>query len=80
MAHADIVTLDLNFQNSPNAIACYLIRHSTGAILVECGPGSTVDELKAGLKRLGFAPTDVRKETTRYADAIIGALREQGLI
>jgi len=27
-----------------------------------------------------FAPTDVRKETARYADAIIGALRKQGVI
>jgi glyoxylase-like metal-dependent hydrolase (beta-lactamase superfamily II) len=59
MADTDIVTLDLNFQNSPHAIACYLIKHSTGAILVECGPGSTLEELQAGLKRLGFEPSDV---------------------
>jgi glyoxylase-like metal-dependent hydrolase (beta-lactamase superfamily II) len=59
MAHTDIVTLDLNFQNSPHAIACYLIRHSTGAILVESGPGSTLEALKSGLRQLGLAPTDV---------------------
>ena len=27
-----------------------------------------------------FAPTDVKKETARYADTIIGALRKQGVI
>jgi glyoxylase-like metal-dependent hydrolase (beta-lactamase superfamily II) len=59
MANTDIVTLDLNFQNSPHAIACYLVKHSTGAILVECGPGSTREELKAGLARLGLSPSHV---------------------
>ncbi|MFN2121637.1 MAG: MBL fold metallo-hydrolase [Anaerolineales bacterium] len=59
MADTDIVTLDLNFQKSPHAIACYLIKHSTGAVLVECGPGSTLEELKTGLGRLGLAPSDV---------------------
>jgi glyoxylase-like metal-dependent hydrolase (beta-lactamase superfamily II) len=59
MAKTDIITLDLNFQNSPNAIACYLIRHSTGGVLVECGPGSTREELKAGLARNGLGVSDV---------------------
>ena len=54
MAKTDIVTLDLNFQNSAKAIACYLIKHSTGAVLIECGPGSTREELKAGLARNGL--------------------------
>ena len=59
MAKTDIVTLDLNFQHSSNAIACYLIRHSTGGVLVECGPGSTREELKAGLSQNGLGLSDV---------------------
>jgi glyoxylase-like metal-dependent hydrolase (beta-lactamase superfamily II) len=59
MAKTDIVTLDLNFQNSAKAIACYLIRHSTGAVLIECGPGSTREGLTAGLARHGLETRDV---------------------
>jgi len=59
MAKTDIITLDLNFQQSPNAIACYLIKHSSGAVLVECGPGSTQEALTAGLARNGLGLSDV---------------------
>jgi glyoxylase-like metal-dependent hydrolase (beta-lactamase superfamily II) len=59
MATTDIVTLDLNFQGMTNAIAAYLIRHSQGAVLIESGPGSTKEALKAGLAQLGLSPRDV---------------------
>jgi glyoxylase-like metal-dependent hydrolase (beta-lactamase superfamily II) len=59
MAKTDVVTLDLNFQGMPQAIAAYLVRHSAGAVLVESGPGSTVDALVEGLKANGFAPEDI---------------------
>lgn len=52
-------TLDLNFQGRANAIAAYLIPHSEGAVLVESGPGSTVDELQAGLEAHGLTVNDV---------------------
>ncbi len=54
-----IQTLDLNFQGKPLAVACYLLPHSGGAALVECGPGSTREPLVAALARFGYSPGDV---------------------
>jgi glyoxylase-like metal-dependent hydrolase (beta-lactamase superfamily II) len=54
-----VETLDLNFQNIPGTIAAYMIRHSHGAILVECGPGSTIEELVARLRTYGLKPADI---------------------
>jgi glyoxylase-like metal-dependent hydrolase (beta-lactamase superfamily II) len=59
MAKTSVVTLDLNFQNKTQAIASYLIRHSTGAVLVECGPGSSLANLQAGLVQEGLSPQDI---------------------
>jgi glyoxylase-like metal-dependent hydrolase (beta-lactamase superfamily II) len=59
MASARVVTLDLNFQGRPHAIAAYLIRHVDGAVLVESGPGSTLSALQAGLAKEGLSPRDV---------------------
>ncbi len=59
MAKTPVTTLDLNFQGKPKAIASYLIRHSTGAVLIECGPGSTRAALEAGLAKEGFSLRDV---------------------
>lgn len=59
MAKTRIVTLDLNFQGSPHAIATYLIKHSQGAILIDCGPSTTTPDLLAGLKANGLSATDV---------------------
>ena len=52
-------TLDLNFLNRKNAIAAYLIPHSEGAVLVESGPGSTIDALKAGLEKHSLSVNDI---------------------
>lgn len=59
MAPTRVVTLDLNFQGRPHAIAAYLIRHADGAILIESGPGSTLSALEAGLAKEGLSPRDV---------------------
>lgn len=59
MAKTDVITLDLNFQGKTQAIASYLIRHSTGVVLIESGPGSTLAGLQAGLASHGFSPSDV---------------------
>lgn len=59
MAPARVITLDLNFQGRPHAIASYLIRHPDGAVLIESGPGSTLPALTAALKKEGLAPGDV---------------------
>ena len=52
-------TLDLNFLNRHEAIAAYLIPHTEGAVLVESGPGSTVEGLKAGLAAHGLRVSDL---------------------
>lgn len=59
MAQTRVITLDLNFQGRPHAIASYLIRRGDAAVLVESGPGSTRPALEAGLAREGLSPRDV---------------------
>ena len=59
MAQTRIVTLDLNFQGRPQAIAAYLIRSGDAVVLIESGPGSTLAGLEAGLATEGLTPRDV---------------------
>lgn len=59
MARSDIVTLDLNFQGRPHAIASYLIRTGDAVVLIESGPGSTLAGLEAGLAKEGLSPRHV---------------------
>ena len=47
-----IYTLDLKFQNVPNAIASYLVQGNRGVALIETGPASTLTQLKAGCQTL----------------------------
>ncbi len=61
MAQTRVVTLDLNFQGRPHAIASYLIRPASGdaVVLIESGPGSTRASLQASLAKEGLSPRDV---------------------
>ncbi len=59
MAKTRVVTLDLNFQGRPYAIASYLIRSGDGVVLIESGPGTTRAALEAGLAQEGLSPRDV---------------------
>jgi glyoxylase-like metal-dependent hydrolase (beta-lactamase superfamily II) len=54
-----IYTLDLNFRGIQGTIAAYLIPHKLGAVLVECGPGSTIPTLVDGLNSKGYSVTDI---------------------
>lgn len=56
----NIYTLDLNFQNVPHTIAAYLIIGAEGPVLVETGPGSTLDTLQSQLALYGVQPADVK--------------------
>jgi len=56
---SSVLTLDLNFLSIPKVIAAYLIPHSSGAILIECGPGSTISGLTSALQAHGYQPSDV---------------------
>ncbi len=55
----NVLALDLKFLGIPNAIAAYLIPHKHGAVLVECGPGSTQETLQSALAANGFDPADI---------------------
>jgi glyoxylase-like metal-dependent hydrolase (beta-lactamase superfamily II) len=59
MAKTPVITLDLNFQGRKQAIAAYLIPHSSGLVMVECGPGSTLSALQTALDEGGYSPRDV---------------------
>ena len=59
MAPTRVITLDLNFQGRPHAIAAYLIRQADAVVLIESGPGSTLPALEAGLAKEGLSPADV---------------------
>ncbi|MGH2522784.1 MAG: MBL fold metallo-hydrolase [Anaerolineales bacterium] len=56
----EIHTLDLRFQNAPEAIAAFLVIGPGGPVLVETGPGSTLATLQRELSRHGVAPADMR--------------------
>ena len=51
--------IDLQFQNTPNSNAAFLIESSEGPILIETGPHSTLPTLKAGLAKLGYQMEDI---------------------
>jgi glyoxylase-like metal-dependent hydrolase (beta-lactamase superfamily II) len=59
MPGRDIYTLDLNFMGFPGTIASYLIPHRSGAVLVECGPGSTTSALQAQLEEHNLSVKDI---------------------
>jgi glyoxylase-like metal-dependent hydrolase (beta-lactamase superfamily II) len=54
-----IHTIDLNFMGIEGSIACFLIPHRNGVVLIECGPGSTVPVLQVHLSSHGFSAEDV---------------------
>jgi len=59
MAKTRVITLDLNFQGRKQAIASYLIPHTSGIVLVESGPGSTLPGLQAALVEEGYTTADI---------------------
>lgn len=54
-----IHTIDLKFLNEPAAIAAFAVEDEAGITLVECGPFSTNEQLKAGLEAAGINPNRV---------------------
>jgi glyoxylase-like metal-dependent hydrolase (beta-lactamase superfamily II) len=55
----NVYTIDLNFMGVEGSIACFLIPHRNGAVLIECGPGSTIPVLQAHLNSHGFNVSDI---------------------
>lgn len=59
MGYHQVFTLDLNFLGKSQAIAAYLIPYKGGAALIECGPGSTRENLISCLAEHGYSPQDI---------------------
>ena len=56
----EIGMIDLNFQDHPALIASYVLRTSDGVVLIETGPGSTINALHRGLTTLDIDFNDIR--------------------
>lgn len=56
---AKVHTLDLHFLGLPGTIASYLVPHKGGAILIESGPGSTIQNLKKSLEPYHLSIQDI---------------------
>lgn len=52
--------IDLLHLGEPRVIGCYLLETEDGPALLDCGPATCVETLKAGLRERGLALTDVR--------------------
>lgn len=59
MKHPKIETIDVHHQNKAGIIAVYVIRHADGALLIDCGPGSTLSALTQGLRALDLDARDI---------------------
>ncbi|MCP4420460.1 MAG: MBL fold metallo-hydrolase [Chloroflexi bacterium] len=57
---ADIHVLDLNFQGHPETTAAYLVIGSDGPILIETGPGSTLNHLLGQIRQRGIQPEEIK--------------------
>ncbi|MCF7788237.1 MAG: MBL fold metallo-hydrolase [Prosthecobacter sp.] len=56
-----IHTLDLRFQGTPGLIASYLIESSGEFALIETGPGSTLETLRAAIREVGVDEAAIKK-------------------
>ncbi len=59
MADPTIHTIDLKFLGVSGTIGAYLIKHSNGCMLIETGPSTTIPNLVAGIKEIGFEVADI---------------------
>lgn len=53
--------LDLGFQGRKGIVAAYLLVSDDDLVLIETGPGSTIDNLRRSLRRLGFSFHDLSR-------------------
>jgi len=52
--------LDLDFQGIPRAIGVYVVETAEGPALYDCGPATTLPQLKEGLRERGLDLSDIR--------------------
>ncbi|MBK8900627.1 MAG: MBL fold metallo-hydrolase [Anaerolineaceae bacterium] len=60
MKQPDIHVLDLNFQGLPEITAAYLVVGPEGPILIETGPGSTLETLLSQIRQHGIEPEQIK--------------------
>lgn len=53
--------IDLRFQRMPNVIASWLVKGDDGWVIVDCGPESCREALKAGIAALGLGMEDIER-------------------
>lgn len=58
---AGIFLIDLGFQNRKEVVAAYLLVSDDELVLIETGPGSTIDHLRRAMKRIGFTFQDLTR-------------------
>src|SRR6476620_5207117 len=58
---AGIFLIDLGFQNRKEVVAAYLLVSDDDLVLIETGPGSTIDHLRRAMKRIGFTFQDLTR-------------------
>lgn len=56
----NVAIIDLKFLDTNEAIASFLIETSHGPVLVETGPESTFEQLKAGIERNGYHLEEIK--------------------
>jgi glyoxylase-like metal-dependent hydrolase (beta-lactamase superfamily II) len=59
MPNPAVTILDTMFQGKPNTIGVFLVPHSKGAALVECGPGTTIPAIIKNLATHNLSPRDI---------------------
>lgn len=52
--------IELRLTLLPMAIGSFLVETDEGPVMVECGPHSTYEQLKAGVEQAGFSITDIK--------------------
>jgi glyoxylase-like metal-dependent hydrolase (beta-lactamase superfamily II) len=55
-----VSAIDLELMGMPGVVGAYLIPSEAGHVLVDCGPGATIQKLYAGVSSLGFDPKDIK--------------------
>jgi glyoxylase-like metal-dependent hydrolase (beta-lactamase superfamily II) len=58
---AGLFLIDLGFQDRKEVIAAYLLVSDDDLVLIETGPGSTIDHLQRAMKRIGFTFHDLTR-------------------
>ena len=58
---AGLFLIDLGFQGRKEVVAAYLLVSDDELVLIETGPGSTIDNLRKAMRRIGFTFQDLTR-------------------